>query len=102
MLEYEDQQPALKQDAGTVVGKVARSEQKLEERAVPVSRKNGAAVKAVPAVRALARKLDVDLSLVSPSGPGERKGPAPLESSLRRLSLSPCPWGKRHKRYVVR
>lgn len=57
------------EDSGAVVGEVKAGGGKLEERAAPVSRRTGAAVKATPSVRALARQLDVDLSVVSPSGP---------------------------------
>lgn len=56
-------------DSGTVVGKVVSSNQRIEEKAAPLSRKTGAAVKATPSVRALARGLEVDLAIVSPSGP---------------------------------
>src|SRR5262249_34815118 len=52
-------------DAGTVVGAMESSDRIVSEQAVTVG-----GVKAVPAVRALARKLGVDLSKVIPSGPG--------------------------------
>ena len=51
-------------DAGTVVGAMQSSNQVRQEAAVSVG-----GVKAMPAVRALARKLGVDLSRVQPSGP---------------------------------
>ena len=35
-----------------------------------MNRRTGVAVKATPAVRALARKLDTDLGIITPSGPG--------------------------------
>jgi pyruvate dehydrogenase E2 component (dihydrolipoamide acetyltransferase) len=54
---------AERSDAGTVVGAVSGSDQLRSEAAVSVG-----GVKAMPAVRALARKLGVDLATVSPSG----------------------------------
>jgi 2-oxoisovalerate dehydrogenase E2 component (dihydrolipoyl transacylase) len=52
-------------DSGTVVGAMESSDQVLTEQ---VSTAGG--VKAVPAVRALAKKMGIDLSRVSPSGSG--------------------------------
>jgi len=52
-------------DAGTVVGAMEASDRIVSEQAIAVG-----GVKAVPAVRALARKLGVDLSWVKPSGAG--------------------------------
>ena len=52
-------------DAGTVVGAMQSSDAVHAEQAVSVG-----GVKAVPAVRALARKLGVDLARVAPSGTG--------------------------------
>jgi pyruvate dehydrogenase E2 component (dihydrolipoamide acetyltransferase) len=50
-------------DAGTVVGAMQSSDAVRSEQAVAIG-----GVKAMPAVRALAKKLNVDLSRVSPSG----------------------------------
>ncbi len=55
--------PATRDDAGTVVGAMQVSDQVRSESWVAVG-----GVKAMPAVRALAKKLGVDLSRVSPSG----------------------------------
>ena len=55
-------------DSGTVVGEIPRDEERIDETAEQ-ERPGRAKVKATPAVRALARKLDVDLSAVAPSGP---------------------------------
>ncbi len=52
-------------DAGTVVGAMQSSDAVHAEQAVSVG-----GVKAVPAVRALAKKLGVDLTRVAPSGAG--------------------------------
>lgn len=54
-------------DAGTVVGAVETGASVMQEAPVAAGRA-GAAVRATPAVRALARKLNVDLSIVTPSG----------------------------------
>ncbi len=50
-------------DTGTVVGAVESSDRVVHEQAVAIG-----GVKAVPAVRALAKKLNVDLSKVIPTG----------------------------------
>jgi pyruvate dehydrogenase E2 component (dihydrolipoamide acetyltransferase) len=55
-------------DAGTVVGAVESSDEVIKERASTVGRA-ALGVKATPAVRALAKRKDVDLSVVTPSGP---------------------------------
>jgi pyruvate dehydrogenase E2 component (dihydrolipoamide acetyltransferase) len=57
--------PAAAADAGSVVGAVAASDELRSERPVEAG-----GVKAVPAVRALARKLGVDLREVRGSGEG--------------------------------
>ena len=63
-------------DTGTVVGRMEAREPIVEQGApdltfaVPTGARAGTtAVKATPAVRALARKLDIDLTLVMPTGP---------------------------------
>ncbi len=63
--ETEQAEPAEQEraDTGTVVGNVQSSNEVLSERTSTVG-----GVKVTPAVRALARKLKVDLSAVSPSG----------------------------------
>ncbi|MDE2226326.1 MAG: 2-oxo acid dehydrogenase subunit E2, partial [Xanthomonadaceae bacterium] len=56
---------ADREDEGTVVGAMVSSNQVIVEQAASVG-----GVKAVPAVRAMARKLKVDLTRVAPSGAG--------------------------------
>ena len=65
-------------DAGTVVGHMAVGQQVVQETPAALGGMSGissgggvgvGAFKAMPAVRALARKLDVDLAMVTPSGP---------------------------------
>lgn len=55
--------PAPREDAGTVVGAMQVSGEVRRETAMAIG-----GVKAVPAVRALAKKLGVDLARVAPSG----------------------------------
>ncbi|MGJ0507330.1 MAG: dihydrolipoamide acetyltransferase family protein [Methylocystis sp.] len=55
------------EDAGTVVGAVETGAGVMTDAPVTVAR-GGGAIRATPAVRALARKLNVDLSMVTPSG----------------------------------
>lgn len=57
-----------KQDTGTVVGEVQVGKEVSNEKATTVGQASGG-VKATPAVRALAKRLDVELSVVTPSGP---------------------------------
>lgn len=61
---------AAENDSGTVVGAVPVGRQVVEEAPAAVGSAAGAAarVKATPAVRALAHRLDVDLAIVTPSG----------------------------------
>jgi len=64
--------PAKEEDAGSVVGRVETGSQVLKEESSAGVKAAGAAsgVKVSPAVRALARQLEVDLSVVTPSGSG--------------------------------
>lgn len=55
-------------DAGTVVGRVEVGDQLRQEAPAAIGRAAGA-LKATPAVRALARQLNVELAMVTPSGP---------------------------------
>ena len=56
-------------DAGTVVGAVKVGTRVVAEAAAPLGAGAGAGIKATPAVRALARRLGVDLAMANPSGP---------------------------------
>jgi pyruvate dehydrogenase E2 component (dihydrolipoamide acetyltransferase) len=73
------------EDAGTVVGAMETGASVMQEAPLTVGRA-GAAVRAVPAVRALARKLNVDLSMVTPSGPDGVITPADVQRVARVLS----------------
>ncbi len=61
---------AKKEDSGTVAGEIKVGNEVVKEQATTVGQ-SAAGIKATPAVRALARRLDVDLSVVTPSGPNE-------------------------------
>ncbi|MCI0429500.1 MAG: 2-oxo acid dehydrogenase subunit E2 [Rhodospirillales bacterium] len=72
-------------DAGTVVGQVARGEAVLREQTSGVGPHPGG-LKATPAVRALAHRLDVDLAIVTPSGPDGTITTADVQRVARILS----------------
>ncbi|MFT3791126.1 MAG: dihydrolipoamide acetyltransferase family protein [Rudaea sp.] len=83
-------------DTGTVVGEMQASDRVVVEAAVAVG-----GVKAVPAVRALAKKLGVDLSQVPPSGPGGvvtmkdvRDFAAAAKTDAAKQTASPLPPGE--------
>lgn len=54
-------------DSGTVVGKVESTEDPIAEEAIGLQH-NSVNVKTTPAVRALAHRMEVELSMVTPSG----------------------------------
>ena len=83
LVEYAGEAPV--DDSGTVVGRVESSDETLHEEASPVSPKSTASVRATPAVRALARKLEVDLGVVSASGPEGTITRADVERAAERL-----------------
>ena len=83
-------------DTGTVVGEMQASDRVVVEAAVTVG-----GVKAVPAVRALAKKLGVDLSRVPPSGAGGvvtmkdvRDFAASPKAGVAKNTASPLPQGE--------
>jgi 2-oxoisovalerate dehydrogenase E2 component (dihydrolipoyl transacylase) len=69
-------------DTGTIVGEVERSESSAREAEAP-SRARG--LQALPAIRALARKLDVDLNIVQGGGAGGMITRADVERAARSL-----------------
>ncbi len=73
------------EDAGTVVGKLERHREAphAKPEAAPG---HGAAERVTPAVRALARKLDVDLGAVAASGPGDSITRADVERAAKSIS----------------
>jgi 2-oxoisovalerate dehydrogenase E2 component (dihydrolipoyl transacylase) len=73
------------QDTGTVVGELGQSEtaaRQAEAPAVTPAR----AIQVLPAVRALARKLDVDLNVVQATGPGGTITRADVERAAKSLA----------------
>lgn len=79
LIEFEGEGSAVKEeqaeekkreDTGTVVGEVVVGKDVVNEKATSVGQ-TSSGIKATPAVRALAKRLDVDLSVVTPSGPNE-------------------------------
>jgi 2-oxoisovalerate dehydrogenase E2 component (dihydrolipoyl transacylase) len=68
-------------DSGTVVGKVESTEDLITEEAVGLQH-SAVSVKATPAVRALAHRMEVELSMVTPSG----HDGLIIESDVRRVA----------------
>ena len=76
---------SAEQDTGTVVGELERVEEKsraTEPLAGPPARN----LQVLPAIRALAHKLDVDLNLVQASGPGGTITRADVERAAKSLA----------------
>ncbi len=67
LVEYE----SAEKDKGSVVGSLEESSQRLEEGDVIIgtAKQQATSVKAMPAVRALAKQLNVDLNTVTATGP---------------------------------
>lgn len=74
------------QDTGTVVGVLDQDEKKPPAAAAPAEPTPARAIQVLPAVRALARKLDVDLNLVQASGPGGTMTRADVERAAKSLA----------------
>jgi pyruvate dehydrogenase E2 component (dihydrolipoamide acetyltransferase) len=72
------------QDTGTIVGELGTSEP-APPAAAPSGRTTGQRAQVVPAVRALARKLDVDLDLVEATGPGGSITRADVERAAKSM-----------------
>ncbi|MGD8569201.1 MAG: dihydrolipoamide acetyltransferase family protein [Gammaproteobacteria bacterium] len=68
--EAEKRSQESREDTGTVVGEVVVGKDVVNERATSVGH-TSSGIRATPAVRALAKRMDVDLSVVTPSGPNE-------------------------------
>jgi 2-oxoisovalerate dehydrogenase E2 component (dihydrolipoyl transacylase) len=73
------------QDTGTVVGELGQEEKAAREAEAPTPAP-ARTVQVLPAVRALARKLDVDLNLVQASGPGGTITRADVERAAKSLA----------------
>jgi 2-oxoisovalerate dehydrogenase E2 component (dihydrolipoyl transacylase) len=70
------------EETGTVVGELERG----EARGAAAEPVRAGALQVVPAIRALARKLDVDLNLVQATGPGGTITRADVERAARSLA----------------
>src|SRR5262245_55234415 len=73
-------------DAGTVVGELDREEGKREAPRVAIGPVRARSLQILPAVRALARTLDVDLNLVHASGPDGTITRADVERAAKSLT----------------
>src|SRR5215831_7307747 len=72
-------------DTGTVVGELGQEEKAARGAEAPTSAP-ARTLQVLPAVRALARKLDVDLNLVQASGPGGTITRADVERAAKSLA----------------
>src|SRR5262249_54040694 len=73
------------QDTGTVVGELGQEEKTTREAEAPAPTP-ARTLQVLPAVRALARKLDVDLNLVQATGPGGTITRADVERAAKSLA----------------
>jgi 2-oxoisovalerate dehydrogenase E2 component (dihydrolipoyl transacylase) len=73
-------------DTGTVVGELQREGQKPIESRAAAEPAQPQSLQVLPAVRALARKLDVDVSLVQATGPGGSVTRADVERAAKSLA----------------
>ena len=72
LIEFEGESLAPSKDKGTVVGSLEESTMLLDEGGMIIGsaqKTTASSVKAMPAVRTLAKQLNVDLNSVTPSGP---------------------------------
>jgi pyruvate dehydrogenase E2 component (dihydrolipoamide acetyltransferase) len=76
----------VEQDTGTVVGQLESGDEHKAEAAAPVAPVRRGASQALPAVRALAQKLDVDLNAVQATGPDNTITRADVERAARSLA----------------
>ncbi|WP_439922843.1 dihydrolipoamide acetyltransferase family protein [Nitrobacter sp. JJSN] len=74
------------QDTGTIVGQLQSGEEHGAEVIAPVAPARRGTAQAVPAVRALAQKLDVDLNTIQPTGPDSTITRADVERAARSLA----------------
>jgi pyruvate dehydrogenase E2 component (dihydrolipoamide acetyltransferase) len=82
-----DEAETPREDAGTVVGEVRRGQGVLREGpTASISGRGATAIMATPAVRALARQKDIDLSIVTPTGPGGSITRTDVERAARVLA----------------
>jgi pyruvate dehydrogenase E2 component (dihydrolipoamide acetyltransferase) len=70
-ISFETEEASTEKDKGSVVGKLETSEKKWDDGDIIVgaAKTTSGAIKAIPAARVLAQHLNVDLQLVTPTGP---------------------------------
>lgn len=71
LIAFAEEETQTRADAGTVVGRLESSQKILTESptGIAVSKSESARIKASPAVRALAKELNIDLTTITPTGP---------------------------------
>ena len=74
------------EDTGTVVGELGRGKQAPPGTGAPAEPTRAPTLQVLPAVRASARKLDVDLNLVQATGPGGTITRADVERAAKSLA----------------
>jgi 2-oxoisovalerate dehydrogenase E2 component (dihydrolipoyl transacylase) len=74
------------QDTGTVVGQLDTGGEQAAPVKVPTEPKPGRIRQVLPAVRALAHKLDVDLNAIQPTGPDDTITRADVERAAKSLA----------------
>src|ERR1700704_4458263 len=74
------------EDTGTVVGELGREEKSRPAAEVPTEVTQARTLQVLPAIRALARKLDVDLNLVQATGSGGTITRADVERAAKSLA----------------
>lgn len=85
-----DAEAADREDSGTVVGAIEASDAVMTEAAtgVQTQKASGTAVKVTPAVRALAKRLGVDLNSVAATGPQGTVSKADVEAAANQGNSS--------------
>ncbi|MFQ5936428.1 MAG: dihydrolipoamide acetyltransferase family protein [Acidiferrobacterales bacterium] len=84
LVEFEGDAGEEASDKGTVVGRVEVGEEVVTEKPTTTGQA-AVGVKAMPAVRALAQRLNVDISIVTPSGPDGTITAADVQRAARVL-----------------
>ena len=74
------------EDTGTIVGELRHREQEARQAEVSPEPTRARTVQVIPAVRALAHKLDVDINLVQATGPGGAITRADVERAAKSLA----------------
>jgi pyruvate dehydrogenase E2 component (dihydrolipoamide acetyltransferase) len=89
-------------DSGVIVGALEKSEKQYKEgEEVSSGQSRSVKIKATPAVRALARKLGVDLAIVDASGPNDTITAADVQRAADTLSQAGAPEALRGVRLAM-